>query len=289
MSKRILDTKHDWQYLHVIIKAVGKGHASDPYVFCERKRKELLAQFRRFLDLYKPIELIGFCIVSNHIHAMFAIPKDFDISLSEVARRYEKCYPKQTMDGRSHKCHQLRKDLNNISKFCQRFERDFALRFNLKMNFNRTGSLWTPKFHDTLLLGWKSLARCWRYVEFNSVKAGLAKHPESYITGLWGVEDSEFREQCLQNFYKHFKRLVPNLNNSHISYEKFLDMVESLLSSEAEVYAKKGRKNYTHDNEIWHHRIIGDEEEIKEILSLNELDLRTHPPENIPDTKLFCL
>ena len=34
MSKRILNPDADCQYLHVIFKAVGKGHGSDPYLFC---------------------------------------------------------------------------------------------------------------------------------------------------------------------------------------------------------------------------------------------------------------
>ena len=62
MSKRILNPDADWQYLHVIFKAVGKGHGSDPYVFCERKRKMLLKELIRFLKLYSPIEMLSFCV-----------------------------------------------------------------------------------------------------------------------------------------------------------------------------------------------------------------------------------
>ena len=50
MSKRVLDPEAEWQYLHVIFKAVGKGHGSAPYVFCKRKRKKFLDESKKKLN-----------------------------------------------------------------------------------------------------------------------------------------------------------------------------------------------------------------------------------------------
>ncbi len=265
MSKRVLDPDADWQYLHVIFKAVGKGHGSDPYVFCKRKRKKFLDELIHYLKLFSPIEMLGFCVISNHAHCIFAIPKKFTISLSEVARQYEACYGTE-MDARSHKCHQLRKDLNNISKFVQRFEHDFAVKFNKASLFKRQGSLWNPRFHNTLLCNWKSLAKCWLYVEFNSVKAGLTPNPQEYELGLWGSDD-ELKAHCLKNFHKHFKRISTSFNQTGMNYDEFLHLLKNMLVKEGEKLQQIGAKKYQEMNQLWHHRVVGTEEAVDKLLS----------------------
>ena len=272
MSKRVLDPEADWQYLHVIFKAVGKGHGSDPYVFCKRKRKKFLDELVRYLKLYSPIEMLSFCVISNHAHCIFAIPKKVSISLSQVARQYEACYG-TPMDARSHKCHRLRKDLNNISKFVQRFEHDFAVKFNKTSLFKRQGSLWVPRFHNTLLCNWKSLSKCWKYVEFNSVKAGLTPNPEAYEYGLWGAEE-KLKTHCLKNFYKHYKRLAPSFNQNCISYDEFLELLTNKLIDEARKFKLLGFEKYQENNQLWHHRVVGTEEEVGRLFSSGKITAR---------------
>lgn len=230
MNKKILNTDADWQYNHVIFKTVSKGHASDRGLLCKRKRKMLLDELLRFLKLYSPIEMLGFCIISDQAHCIFAIPKELSISLKQVASQYEACYD-TPMDARSHKCHKLRNELNNISKFAQRFARDFTITFNSKSLFQREGSLWGSRFQNITLYNWKSLAKCWSSVELSSVKAGLVTNPIMYGLGLWGAEEP-LRTDCLKNFHRHFKRLSCQVNQSTISYDDFLCLLKNMLAEE---------------------------------------------------------
>jgi putative transposase len=44
----------------------------------------------------------------------------------------------------------------------------------------RTGSLWEGRFHSCLVTSERYALACYRYVEMNPVKAGLAAHPRDY-------------------------------------------------------------------------------------------------------------
>jgi putative transposase len=69
-------------------------------------------------------------------------------------------------------------NLNSISKTLQSLGRRYVRYFNRK--YDRTGTLWEDRYKSTLIDSDRYLLTCYRYIELNPVRAGLAKHPADY-------------------------------------------------------------------------------------------------------------
>ncbi len=135
MTKRCLPTTEKFQLMHIFIKTTGKGHGSDQWVFTNKNKRELYTQLKRFLNLFDPIQLIAFSIMSNHAHIILNIPTEYELRRDEVAEKYQQCYPNRKIHPNSSKCQKLQNQLNDISCFMQRFTRDFTYNFNRNRTF----------------------------------------------------------------------------------------------------------------------------------------------------------
>lgn len=168
VKKRLMHPERNFEIVHVVLKASGKGHEKDKWMFDSYKRKELLEQMKRFLGLYGGITALSFCAMSSHLHVMLKIDHTFTRNRREMADAYFTCYGRK-IHPNSSDCFQLQKDQSNLSKFMQRFARDFAINFNKECSFKRRGHLWAERFHSTQLEDAKALLRCWTYIVFNPV------------------------------------------------------------------------------------------------------------------------
>ena len=237
--------------MHIVIKCTGKGHGSDQWIFSNKNKLQLQNQLKRFLDLFDPIQLIGFTIMSNHAHIILNIPKEYEITRDEVARKYHECYPNRKIHPNSSKCHKLKNQLNNISSFMQRFTRDFAYHFNKDRKFKRTGHLWGERFHNTNLGDDYALLKCWVYVMFNPVKAKMATSPLTYKFNSITCQDSEFASESLNNFYELYKELT---GKSDLTFNEFKTMIFAILETELEkwnVMSEPKRDEYRNKHHFW--------------------------------------
>ena len=66
-------------------------------------------------------------------------------------------------------------EANSISKLMQSLGRYYVQYFNKK--YMRTGTLWEGRYKATLLDSETYLLTCYRYIELNPVRAGIAGHP----------------------------------------------------------------------------------------------------------------
>ena len=176
MATRKQDLDANCQIMHITIKATGKGHRSDRWIFNDHHKAELMEELRRFLRVFTPCKLLGITIMSNHAHFILKIPRDFNTTRKRVAADYLQCYGKKLHPN----CHMIRKlmtELNKISCLMQRFLWHFSTTFNHQKSFKRTGHLWESKFHNTNISDAKSLLKCWTYVIFNPVKANMKSEP----------------------------------------------------------------------------------------------------------------
>ncbi len=249
--KRQMPTTRCFQLMHITIKATGKGHKSDQWIFNNHSKRDLIDQMKRFLKLYKGIKLIGFCCLSNHLHAILRIMPECNYSRSEVAQLYHECYPKQKIHPNSSACQKLQKELNNISKFMYRFERDFACRFNARQKFKRTGHLWQGPFHNTNLNDVTALLRCWVYVMFNPTKANMIQNPVDYKFSSINCHDGELMEEAMNNFFELYKFLT---EDESLTLESFQVMLNRLLERELEEWLEKNeteREEYRQTHHIW--------------------------------------
>ncbi len=229
--KRELPTTRDFKLMHITIKATGKGHASDQWIFNNKNKRKLYSELKRFLKLFDGIKLISFVIMSNHAHIILRIMPKANYFRSDVAKRFHQCYPKRKIHPNSHACFKLIQDQSNISAFMQRFTRDFACKFNAIQPFKRTGHLWQGAFHNSNLNDKTALIKCWIYGIFNPTKAKMIDNPLSYRFSSMNCDDSELMEEALQNFFELYKFLD---GNEDLTIEEFKRMLENLLKAELE-------------------------------------------------------
>ncbi len=65
-----------------------------------------------------------------------------------------------------------------VGKFMQFIGRCYVQYFNYR--YRRNGTLWEGRYKTTLLDSERYLLKCYRYVELNSVRAGIVGHPSEY-------------------------------------------------------------------------------------------------------------
>lgn len=250
MTKRKLPVTENFQLVHITIKATGKGHASDRWIFNNQNKRELTDELKKFLELFDPIKLIGFCVMSNHAHIILYSPKEYHISRSEVAEKYANCYGKE-IHPNSHACQKLQKQLNSLSCFMQRFCWHFSYNFNRKKSFKRTGHLWQGRFHDTQLGDDTALLKCWVYVMFNPVKANMTNSPFDYKFNSINSNSNQVSETSFANFYALYKKLS---GNEKLSFDDFKKMIIAILQNELERWLSKTEEEqqiYRVRNHFW--------------------------------------
>jgi len=106
-------------YFHCIAHTVYRTEDGYRYALNESDKNMLLELMKRLEALYAGgVEVLQYTILDNHLHIILSEHKGFEISGSEMKRRYERFHEdKKGMDARSKFCHHFMQRLNNISCF----------------------------------------------------------------------------------------------------------------------------------------------------------------------------
>ncbi len=252
MSKRVLQNDREFQFMHITVKATGKGHASDQWIFNNTQKQALMDELVRFLKLFSPIKLLAVTTLSNHIHFMLKIPKEYKVSRKEVAEQYYRCYGKKILANGS-KNRKLLSQLNNVSCFMQRFLWHFSIMFNKTRKFKRTGHLWQSKFHNTNIGDAESLLKCWVYVIFNPTKANMIKNPLDYKFNSLNYGDNDFQDEVMLNLFEAYKYLS---GKDNLSLDEFKQLLMDLINQELKEWESKSdveREQYRLTHHFWDH------------------------------------
>ncbi len=236
-----------FRLLHVVFKVDEKHFPTDAWPLQEFHQKKFMNEFKAFLNLYE-IRCLGFVLISSHAHAIFAVPNSHNITAREVKDRYETLYGRH-MDARSKECHTLQNKLNNISAFVKAFEWHYAFWYNRSGEERRKGSLWNPKFFRSELKDTAAMLKCWVYVQMNSVKANIVKHPSQHKFCTLGDLNDGFNQQCIKNLLHYMKELDPYWRIHE--YEDFLKYLLLLIDEELEDFRAKGKEVYEQENSHW--------------------------------------
>ncbi len=250
MATRKQDLDANFQIMHITIKATGRGHRSDRWIFTDDNKIELMEELRRFLRLFTPCKLLAITIMSNHAHFILKIPKNYSTTRNRVATDYLQCYGKKLHPN----CHMIRKlmmELNSVSCLMQRFLWHFSTTFNHNKSFKRTGHLWDSKFHNTNIGDANSLLKCWVYVIFNPAKANIVKDPSEYKFSSMTYSDRGFRQEVLQNLFEAYKELSGHVN---MKLKEFKKIIKELIEQEVknwEIKEEFARAQYREENHFW--------------------------------------
>ena len=179
-------------HYHCISRVVDRR-----FVFHKREREK----FRRFLREYAAfcgIEVLTWCILSNHFHLLIRVPRkplepppleelisrlEFLSGTLLTARAARQLVARWQAQGDTESPERLRRRLwvqmHDLSQFMKLLKQRFSQWFNRV--HHRKGTLWEERFRSVLVeSNSPALATVAAYIDLNPVRAGLVEDPKDY-------------------------------------------------------------------------------------------------------------
>jgi len=164
-------------------------------LFRERD-KEVLRKMVWQIAAFSGVEVLTYCIMSNHFHVLVRVPEPARVSDAELMRRYKILYPKPTkyetasigameseLAAGGEKAEAVRARLSarmgDVSQFMKALKQRFSVWYN--RTHQRFGTLWADRFKSVLVEGkGNALQTMAAYIDLNPVRAGLVEDPKDY-------------------------------------------------------------------------------------------------------------
>jgi putative transposase len=151
------------------------------------------------------VQVLTYCLLSNHFHLLVRVPAKAKVSDAELLRRYRLLYPRDTALTRKHgggvlgddpattvettlvaggsEAGKLRtsllKRMYDVSEFMKTVKQRFSVWYN--RTHDRYGTLWAERFKSVLIENERhALATVAAYIDLNPVRAGLVQDPKDY-------------------------------------------------------------------------------------------------------------
>jgi len=158
--------------------------------------KEILRRMLRQVADFSGVEVLTYCILSNHFHVLVRVPELDDLSNRELMRRYQVLYPKPTkyqaasagimfkeLESGGADAEEIRRKLlvrmGDVSEFMKAVKQRFSVWYN--RSHQRYGTLWAERFKSVLVEGkGNPLQTMAAYIDLNPVRAGLVEDPKDY-------------------------------------------------------------------------------------------------------------
>ena len=192
MSHRIRRTKLSGvsAIYHAMSRTVGGA-----FLFKDREKEVLRKMIRQVAD-FCGVELLTYCIMSNHFHVLVRVPCADTVSDAELLRRFKVLYPKPTKyqvvsfaeidrllraggDDAAEVRQKLLARMGDLSEFMKTVKQRFSVWYN--RNHGRYGTLWADRFKSVLVEGQGNpLQTMAAYIDLNPVRAGLVDDPKDY-------------------------------------------------------------------------------------------------------------
>ena len=160
------------------------------------REKEILRKMIRQVADFSGVEVLTYCIMSNHFHVLLRVPDGDAVSDSELMRRYKVLYPKPTkyqeasaeimfaqlkVGGEEAEAirGKLLARMSDVSEFMKAVKQRFSVWYN--RSHQRYGTLWAERFKSVLVEGHGNpLQTMAAYIDLNPVRAGIVEDPKDY-------------------------------------------------------------------------------------------------------------
>jgi len=179
-------------HYHCVSRVVDKNR-----VFEEREREKFRSLLHEY-SLFCGVELLTWCILSNHFHILIKVPQKPTTPppVEELIERLEHltssaltaATARQMLErfraaGQEDAVERLRQmlwaQMLDLSQFMKLLKQRFSQWFNRV--HDREGTLWEGRFRSTLVEGNSpALATVAAYIDLNPVRAGLVDDPKDY-------------------------------------------------------------------------------------------------------------
>jgi REP element-mobilizing transposase RayT len=143
----------------------------------EDVEKDYLVKLIRELGKLYFTEIIGYCIMGNHFHALIKMLPESDFSNEEIKQRFGTFFSEKRLlsDGQ---IPFFREKYANLSEFVKEIKMRFSRFYNRR--HNRRGFFWGDRFKSVIVEKGETLINCLAYIDLNPVRAGIVKKPEGY-------------------------------------------------------------------------------------------------------------
>mgnify|MGYP006291700467 CR=1 FL=1 len=176
-------------------------HAMSRVVGGERllgdREKEVLRKMLWQVADFCGVEILTYCVMSNHFHVLLRVPEKRAVPDGELLRRFKVLYPKPTK-YQTAEFARLEKSLktgdadaeairerllgrmHDLSAFMKTLKQRFSIWYN-RNHGDRRGTLWMERFKSVLVEGrGNPLQTMAAYIDLNPVRAGLVEDPKDY-------------------------------------------------------------------------------------------------------------
>ena len=179
-------------HYHCVSRVVEKRFAF------EAREREKFRSFLQEYSLFCGVEVLTWCILSNHFHLLIKVPQKpatpppveeligrlkHLTSSALTATTAQQMLERFRAAGQEDAVEELRQKLwsqmNDLSQFMKLLKQRFSQWFNRV--HDREGTLWEGRFRSTLVEGNSpALATVAAYIDLNPVRAGLVDDPKDY-------------------------------------------------------------------------------------------------------------
>ena len=160
------------------------------------REKEILRKMIWHVADFCGVDVLTYCIMSNHFHVLLRVPDRAAVSDRELMRRYQVLYPKPTkyqeasveimeaqLEAGGEEAEEIRRKLlarmTDVSEFMKAVKQRFSVWYN--RSYKRYGTLWAERFKSVLVEGQGNpLQTMAAYIDLNAVRAGLVEDPKDY-------------------------------------------------------------------------------------------------------------
>lgn len=274
-------------------------------LFGDREKEVLRKMIWQVAD-FAGVEVLTYCVMSNHFHVLVRVPDASQVPDKELLRRYKVLYPKPTkyqadsvkvmeshLKENGEEAEVIRRKLlahmGDVSEFMKAVKQRFSVWYN--RSHQRYGTLWAERFKSVLVEGkGNPLQTMAAYIDLNPVRAGLVKDPKDYrfcgyaeavvgtkraLRGLrqvWGDYDSDpLRAHRSLIFAK-------GANNQSISHEEAIKVLEKEDGLLPKAAVLRCRVRYFTDGSI-----LGSAEFVRGFADLWQIEhRRKYPPKANP-------
>lgn len=162
----------------------------------EARHKEVLRKMIWQVATFCGVEVLTYCVMSNHFHVLLRVPEMGEVSDRELMRRYRVLYPKPTkyqtasitvmekqLAEGGEEAEVIRRKLlarmGDVSEYMKALKQRFSVWYN--RSHKRYGTLWAERFKSVLVEGkGNPLQTMAAYIDLNPVRAGIVEDPKDY-------------------------------------------------------------------------------------------------------------
>ena len=163
----------------------------------DEERNDFVEMMRRVAD-FSGIQLVAWCVLTNHFHILAFLPEAVEIEEEEVLRRYgvlkgivarkklEMQFTQWREGGENGKeriqaeLEKLKSRMYDIGEFMKILKQWFTVEYNRR--YAHVGTLWESVYHDKVIKDeCESVARVAGYIHLNPIRAAATDRFDGYV------------------------------------------------------------------------------------------------------------